>query len=117
MKSCFLAENAVRTGEGASETLALNGGPPRLMLTLGITSVIEQQSLDVSFWLSPDGEQWGEAPALEFPQKFYAGVHAMLLDLSAAPEAKFIQARWKMSRWGRGEPKPQFGFYIVAEPA
>jgi hypothetical protein len=118
MKTCFLVEDGIRSGDGASAPVGLNSAAgSKLILTLGITSGIEQQSLEVSFWVSPDGEQWGDAPAAEFPQKFYAGIHAMLLDLAAAPGAKFLQARWKMSRWGRGEPKPQFSFYIVAEPA
>jgi hypothetical protein len=117
MKTCFLVEDGVRTADGVSAPVALGGAAGHtLLLTLGITSVIEQQSLDVSFWVSPDGEQWGEAPAAEFPQKFYTGVHAMLVDLSARPEARFLQTRWKMSRWGRGEPAPRFGFYVVAEP-
>jgi hypothetical protein len=117
MTASFIVEDGVRTEDGTSAPVALGGAPGgKLLLTLGITSVIEQQSLDVSFWISPDGEQWGEKPAAEFPQKFYAGVHAMLFDLAAYPEARYLQARWKMSRWGRGEPKPRFGFYVVAEP-
>ena len=46
-----------------------------LLLTLNITDIIEQQSLDVAVWGSPDGAAWGEKPLLSFPQKFYRGQH------------------------------------------
>ena len=88
-----------------------------ILLTLGITKIVEQESLDVSIWGSPDGAEFGAATLMAFPQKFYVGVHASLLDLSRHPDVKYLQARWKVARWGVGSTQPMFTFYVFAEPA
>ena len=48
-----------------------------------------------------------------FPQKFYAGEHPLLLDLSAHPEVKFLRAHWEVNRWGRGPDTPLFEFHVT----
>jgi hypothetical protein len=88
---------------------------PLVLLTLGITRIIEQESIDVSIWGSADGEDWGSKPVIAFPQKFYCGTYQILLDLARHPEAKYLKAKWQAQRWGRGEPKPLFGIYIFAQ--
>jgi hypothetical protein len=103
-------------GAGSEMELAAAAGKP-LLLTLGITNGIEQESLDVAIRGSADGQTWTEKPLLTFPQKFYCGTYALLLDLSAHPEIKYLRVQWKMNRWGRGEPTPQFGFYVFAQAA
>src|ERR1039458_439204 len=58
----LLQETTVRTA-GASSDIDLGqqlGGT--LLLTLGITRIIEQESLDVSIWGSADGAEWGAKP-------------------------------------------------------
>src|SRR5438046_1856611 len=72
------------------------------LITLRITKIVEQQSLDVSIWGSSDGTAWGDKPLLAFPQKFYAGEHPVLLDLSAQPQVRFLRAKLDVNRWGRG---------------
>jgi len=84
---------------------------------LGITKIVEQESLDVSVWGSADGKEFGTAALLALPQKFYVGVHAGLLDLSQHPDVKYLQARWKVARWGVGSSQPMFAFYVFAEAA
>ena len=42
---------------------------------------------------------------------------SLLLDLSQHPEIRYLRVQWKMNRWGRGEPTPLFGFYLVAQDA
>lgn len=79
-----------------------------LLLSLHITDVIEQQSLDVAVWGSPDGAAWGEKPLLAFPQKFYRGQHPLLLDLSKHPDIKFLRAHWEVGRWGHHVEGPRF---------
>jgi hypothetical protein len=37
-----------------------------LVLTLGITSIVEQESLEVSTWGSEDGDIWGTRPLATF---------------------------------------------------
>ena len=83
-----------------------------VLLTLGINQIVEQESLDVSIWGSAGGEAWVQIAA--FPQKFYCGTYSLAVDLKAHPEVKLLRAQWKMSRWGRGDLTPMFGFYLFA---
>ena len=71
----------------------------------------EQESLLVSLWQSEDGLEWEAKPFAQFPQKFYAGTHQLVV----SPSAKWIQARWQVNRWGRGALKPRFTFYVFIE--
>lgn len=88
-----------------------------LLLTLGITRIIEQQSLDISVWGSADGANWGAKPLITFPQKFYCGTYQLLLDLSQHPDVQYVRAKWNVARWGRGDPKPLFGVYLFVQDA
>jgi len=106
---------AVENGTGPAVGLGVDAGGT-LLLTLGITKTVEQQSLDVSVWGSPDGQNWGAKALLVFPQKFYAGISALLLDLRSQPEIRHLQARWQVARWGVGSTKPMFVFYLFSEP-
>ena len=76
--------------------------------TLTVTEQIEQESLDVSLWGSPDGQDFGKRPLLKLPQQFYRGTTKMVLDISFRPEVKFLRARWELNRWGRVAPTPMF---------
>lgn len=116
MLPTFLIPEAVIREEGASAELELGAAQGKLMLlTLGITRIIEQESLDVSVWGSADNVNWGAKPLVAFPQKFYCGIYQMLLDLTAHPEVRYLRAKWKVSRWGHGEPKPLFGVYLFLQ--
>jgi hypothetical protein len=75
---------------------------------LTITDQIEQESLDVSIWGSPDGENFGKTPLLKLPQQFYRGATKMVLDVSLKPDIKFLRAKWELNRWGRVTPQPMF---------
>ncbi len=98
-------------GEGpAYELGALEG--KRVIILLGITEIIEQESLHVSVWGSADGKEWGQQALFWFPQKFYAGSAPAALDLGQLPGVKFLQARWEVNRWGRGDPRPLFKFGV-----
>ncbi len=97
--------------------MALEEGGARVFaVTLGISQILEQQSLDLSFHGSADGETWSDKPLAAFPQKFYCGIYTMILDLGDQPDVRFIRAQWKVRRWGRGEPTPLFHFGVYAEP-
>jgi hypothetical protein len=86
-----------------------------LLLTLGITRIIEQESLDVSIWGSADGKEWGSKSLIAFPQKFYCGTYQILLDLGQQPDVKFLRAKWQANRWGKGDPKPLFGLFLFVQ--
>ena len=86
-----------------------------LVLTLGITRIIEQESLELSVWGSLDGSNWGTKPLAFFPQKSYCGMYSILLNLSGQPEVRYLRVQWKMNRWTKGNPNPLFGFYVDSE--
>jgi hypothetical protein len=86
-----------------------------IQLTLGITRIITQESLEVSLWGSRDGKQWQFLTA--FPQKFYCGTYLTLVDLARHPDVRYVRARWKVSRLNREESAPLFEFYLRAEEA
>lgn len=88
---------------------------PVLQIKLGITHVVEQESLDVSVWGSADGNTWGQQPLAHFPLKFYRGLSVVLIDLRRHPQVSYLQVRWTPTRWGRGSLTPEFTFGVLAE--
>ena len=83
------------------------------LLTLDITDIVEQESLDVSIHGSADGATWEPKAFASFPQKFYRGEHPILLDLSGHATIKFVRAHWETGRWGRGTETPMFEFSLA----
>ena len=113
MDSYLVPAKTKVTAKGDSAPIDVLGLASRvLLLTLNITDVIEQESLDVSIYGSADGTTWSEKPLLAFPQKFYRGEHPLLLDLSDQPEVKMLRAHWEAARWGRGTETPMFEFEV-----
>jgi hypothetical protein len=109
----FVPEVVARE-DGTSDEIALGKrrGTP-LLLTLGITQILQQESLDVSIWGSADKEQWRQIAA--YPQKFYCGTYLLLVDLARETHIRFLRVQWRMGRWGEAEPKPVAGFWVAAE--
>src|SRR5262249_7481753 len=112
----FLLPETVARQDGASTELAVDSiGPKKLgkplLVTLGITRIIERESLEVSIWGSPDGARWRELA--RFPQKYYCGTYPLTLDLSRQPDVRYLRAQWKMGRWG--DSGPLCGFYLQVE--
>lgn len=100
-----------KAGEGSSVPLGGDSGK-NYLLTLAITNILEQQSLDVSIWGSADGADWGAKPVIAFPQKFYQGLSQIFLDLTDKPEIKYLKVKWAMARWGVGSQTPRFSFMV-----
>jgi len=110
----LVPEKTVVTAKGDGPAVDIGSASSRVfLLTLNITRVIEQESLDLSIFASGDGSTWGAKPIDSFPQKFYRGDHPLLLDLTQQPDIKFLRAHWEVSRWGRGEPTPMFELHIT----
>jgi hypothetical protein len=109
----LVPENTVVSSKGDSASIDVSGAGNRVfLLSLNITEIIEQESLDVSIFGSADGAAWGAKPLTYFPQKFYLAEHPMLLDLTGHPEVKFLRAHWEVARWGRGTEIPMFKFGV-----
>jgi len=114
MRTKILLPETVVRQDGAGKEVALERGNKSMLLTLGITRIIEREILDVSVWGSSDGQHWKKIAA--FPRKFYCGTYQMLLDLARHPGVQYLRAQWKMDRWtAEEERKPLFGFYLHAE--
>ena len=104
----------VVTTKGDGPTVDVSSAAGRVFLaTLSITKIIEQESLDVSIFGSPDGATWEPRSIAAFRQEFYTGESPLLLDLSAHPNVRFIRAHWEVARWGRGTETPMFEFGVT----
>jgi hypothetical protein len=114
MQASLVPENTVVNAKGDGPALDVSRAAGRIfLLTLAITNVIEQESLDVGIYGSADGETWDAKPVVAFAQKFYREEVPLLLNLTARPEVKFIRAHWDVARWGRGSETPMFEFHVT----
>ena len=114
----MLPETEIRES-GAGSVLDLGPSserPDLLLVTLGITHSVEQESLDVIVQGSSDGANWLSKPVGAFSQKFYCGTYQILLDLGSHTDVRFLRPKWTVNRWGRGDLKPVFDIYLHAEP-
>ena len=114
MEAFLVPENTVVNAKGDGPALDIGRAQGRIfLLTLAITNIVEQESLDVSIFTSADGATWDPKPLTAFAQKFYREEAPLLLDLAARPEVKFIRAHWEVGRWGRGTETPMFEFSVA----
>jgi hypothetical protein len=114
MTDTFLVpDKTVVSAKGDGPAVDVSGAASRVfLLTLDITRIIEQESLDVSIHASADGVTWSVKPILAFPQKFYCEQSPLLLDLTVHSDAKFVRAHWDVARWGRGSEIVMFEFSL-----
>ena len=111
--SFLVAEKTVVTAKGDGPAINVSNASSRVfLLTLQVTNIIEQESLEVSIHSSSDGSTWAPKPIVTFPQKFYRGDSPLILDLTAHPDVKFVRAHWEVARWGRGLETPMFEFSL-----
>lgn len=103
-------------GGGSAIELGAQAGK-MLLIVLRVTEIIEQESLLLSIWGSPDGKDWGGKALFQFPERFYPSVTPASLDLAQRPEITFLQARWHVNRWGRGYPRPYFKIGVEIQDA
>jgi hypothetical protein len=112
--SFLVPEKTVVNTKGDGPAVDVSSSSNRVyLLSLNITNIVEQESLDASIYGSADGATWGPKPVTNFPQKFYHAQHPLLLDLTGHPEVKFLRAHWEVSRWGRGSETPMFEFNMT----
>jgi hypothetical protein len=109
MDAFLVPANTVVTAKGDSEALDLSAVVSRVfLLTLSISSMVEQEAIDIFLFTSVDGATWDAKPVASLEQKFYVGQYPLLIDLTEKPEAKFVRAHWDLYRWGRGSTAPRF---------
>jgi hypothetical protein len=113
VETILVPAGTVATAKGDGAAVDVSGATNRAFLvTLAITKIIEQESLDVSIFSSADGATWSAKSIAAFPQKFYCEESPLLLDLTAHPDVKFVRAHWEVARWGRGTETPMFEFGV-----
>ncbi len=87
-----------------------------LVLTLGITGIQEEESLEVSVWGSDGGINWGPKPLAAFPPKSYCGLYSMLLNLSGKPDVRLLRVQWRLIPWRKGlRTSRMCEFYVKAD--
>jgi hypothetical protein len=107
----LVPEKTTATEKGSGPVVDISKASYRIfLLRLEITSVVEQEAIEVRIFGGPAESSIGKVALASFPQVFYAGSYPLLLDLSAAPSVQVLQAGWEVSRWGRGPEKPWFEF-------
>ena len=114
MPKVILPETVVHhDGVGGAVALDLSSSP--WQLTLDVTRILEQESIEVTVCGSPDAEHW--LPLVKFPRKFYCGTYAHHLDLGAHPGVRYVRAEWRMRRWGLIDAGVLCTFSLHAAPA
>jgi hypothetical protein len=110
MIDAFLVPEAtVITANGDSASVDIGAAEHQVFLvTLSITAVVEQESIELAVFASADGTTWETKPLAGLSQKFYAGEYPLLVDLSQRPDVRFLRVHWDVGRWGRGSNKPRF---------
>lgn len=122
MRPAFLLPETEVSESGAGTPFELDAlqtpqRPKQLTITLEITHILQQHSLELAILGSRDGTNWLYPPLASFSQKFYCGTYHLLLDLTNRPDVRYILPRWKLSRWGHSAGQPLFGLYLTVEPA
>ena len=114
VEGILVPAGTVVSAKGDGAPIDVSGAASRVFLvSLAITKIIEQESLDVSVYGSADGATWGAKSIAAFPQKFYCEESPLLLDLTAHPDVKLVRAHWEVARWGRGTETPMFEFGVT----
>jgi len=105
---------ARENGQGKGVPVDTSSGGT-LRITLGITHILEKESLHVSIWGSADGRHWERLTV--FPPKSYCGNYALDLDLARREPVRMLRVEWSMRRWTAAARAPAFGFHVLAEEA
>lgn len=114
MLPAFLLPEQIASADGQGKHIALDEHHAHAVhLTLGITRIMERESLDVHVCGSADGEKWRRMAT--FPRKSFCGTYSLTLDLSKHRDVEFLRTEWKMDRWTHQEARPIFSFYVFAE--
>lgn len=114
MTPVFVLPEMVVREDGHRPEIALDASKAKvLMLTLGITRVLERETLEVAIQGSRDGSMWHRLAA--FPKKSYCGTYSLLVDLSSQPEVRYLRTQWSVNRWDNATQKPVFAFFVSGE--
>jgi len=113
----LLLEETLANRDGAGPVIQISSERGKLLiLTLGITRMVERDSVLISIWGSPDGRDWGLTPLVSFTPKYYCGFYSAVLNLASRPEVGHLRVLWHVQRWkGAQEDDSECGFYVSVE--
>lgn len=78
-------------GNGYSPAVALGELQGKsIQLTLSITRMMEEQTLEVLIWGSADGSQWMDRPLVTLPHRHYCGDYTYTVELSRHPVTLYV---------------------------
>lgn len=87
-----------------------------LVLTLGISGIVQGEGMIVSVHGSSDQLEWGTEPLVSFSQKYYCGLYSVLLSLTKYPDVQYLRAQWRIQFWAKTETTtPMLEFYLLAD--
>jgi hypothetical protein len=110
----FLIEETTVRESGESPVFdAAHHATGDLLVTLGITHAVEQESIGIDILTSKDGATWHSTPVVSFTPKSYCGTYRVVVPTSGS---RYIKAVWKPQRWSKADSKPFFRMYLHAEP-
>lgn len=116
MLHAFLLPETEVAETGAGTALDLGDSrPDHAIVTLDITQIHEQHSLEIAILGSENGVDWSYQPLGSFSRKFYCGTYRIVVDLKAHAEVRYLLPRWKLSRWGRSNAQPLIGLSLLIE--
>jgi hypothetical protein len=117
-KTYDLVPDCVTTSDGRGPVIDCRRQRGELLVvTLAIDSVVEQESIAVSIWGSPDGAYWDTKPLAGFTEKSYCALYSILLNLADHPDIQYLRAQWTLRRWDKSAGEPMFVFHVYAEPS
>ena len=114
MLPLILLPDMIRRDCGFGPGVSIPNDARAMQITLGITHMMERESLDVAVWGSSDDAGWGAKPLVHFPQKSYCGTYSLLLDLTSSRAIRSLRVEYKLNRWGADNLTPLFSFYVMA---
>jgi hypothetical protein len=111
----FLIEETTVRESGESAVFdASEHSNHNLLLTVGITHAVEQESIGIDIFGSQDGVSWIPKPIASLASKSYCGTYQLILPRC---QAQYFKAVWRVKRCSQADPRPFFRFYLVAQPA
>ena len=114
--SMFVLEETSVAADGAGPSFQLGGQRGILLiLTLGVTSIVEREGIQISVWGSVDGANWGLTPLTLFTPKYYCGIYSAPLNLASRPDIRYLRVHWHLigSR-NKFVHSSTCGFYVSA---
>ena len=116
MKQMFLFPEMTAHTSGFGPAVDLGDAAGQLIvLTLDITCIQEQQTLDAVIWGSTNGTDWGPRPIFSLPHRYYCGTYHHHIDLSNYKELRFLRLEYRLRGWLPQSHKPVAIFSAHAE--